>query len=172
MDSSRPPWERQPGETGKAFSAFRAYLTLGAARSVESAYRRVTGCKKRVSGTWWGWSSRNRWVERAAAFDAEEWRQRLVERRVTIAQAERRILRSILASPSGPGVLDRLVSVALGEGTQVVAGRIVRPDPAEVDAIRLLMDAAGIGPPSPIRGGTPTPILYRPTAPAPDYEKR
>lgn len=62
------PWERQPEETTKAFEAFRVYRDLGAERSIAKAGKQLG--KNRV--TLEGWSSKFNWVERVAAWDAEQ----------------------------------------------------------------------------------------------------
>lgn len=62
------PWERQPEETTKAFEAFRVYRDLGSERSIAKAGKQLG--KNRV--TLEGWSSKFNWVERAAAWDAEQ----------------------------------------------------------------------------------------------------
>ena len=70
--SDRKPWERQPGETAKAYAAFLLYRDLPAIdRSVAAARE---GHKKDIKGTfrqWSGWSMRNGWVNRAAEHDSD-----------------------------------------------------------------------------------------------------
>ena len=70
--SDRKPWERQPGETAKAYAAFLLYRDLPAIdRSVAAARE---GHKKDSKGTvrqWHGWSTRNGWVNRAAEHDSD-----------------------------------------------------------------------------------------------------
>ena len=65
-------WERQPGETAKAYAAFLLYRDLPAIdRSVAAARE---GHKKDRKGTvrqWNGWSTRNGWVSRAAEHDSD-----------------------------------------------------------------------------------------------------
>jgi len=72
----RDPWERLEGETPKAWAAFRHYAgTPEAERSLVRCCRtyyshgRASNVKR-----WARWSSRFRWVERAAAWDAEKAR--------------------------------------------------------------------------------------------------
>ena len=73
MTETPRPWDRRSTETTKAYAAFRAYIALGARRSVREALRQNSG-ETAVSGklrTWEGWSSKNAWVSRANARD--EW---------------------------------------------------------------------------------------------------
>ena len=65
-------WERQSGETAKAYAAFLLYRDLPAIdRSVLAARE---GHQKDTKGTlrqWKGWSMRNDWVNRAAEYDSD-----------------------------------------------------------------------------------------------------
>ncbi|MEJ7783199.1 MAG: hypothetical protein WKF96_00250 [Solirubrobacteraceae bacterium] len=60
--------EAQPGETPRAYSAFRLYLELGPRRSTAEAGRRIGHASKWQCDKW---SSRWNWVERVRAFDAQ-----------------------------------------------------------------------------------------------------
>lgn len=79
-------WDRQEGESSKAFAAFVAYLDLGPDRSIVKAIdshlgqdRGKTGAKSRIS--WWErWSSQFRWVARAEAFDEHELQEKIATR--------------------------------------------------------------------------------------------
>lgn len=74
-----PIWDWQPGETGRQFRGFRLYRDLGPGRSLaqvaeirarvraESGSGKGGGSRSRLEQ----WSSRNRWVERAQAYDAD-----------------------------------------------------------------------------------------------------
>src|SRR4051812_28654053 len=67
-----PAFERQPGESDRAFGAFRAFRDLGSARSVSKAYRQQTGNEPatgQAPGHWNEWSRRFRWHERATRWD-------------------------------------------------------------------------------------------------------
>ena len=65
-------WERQSGETAKAYAAFLLYRDLPAIdRSVAAARK---GHQRDTKGTlrqWKGWSMRNDWVNRAAEHDSD-----------------------------------------------------------------------------------------------------
>lgn len=79
------PWERQPGETAKAFQAFRAYRDLGPARTMLAAYRLTKGKPdaKAISGGWARWSQEHRWTERADAYDLHREQTERLEREQT-----------------------------------------------------------------------------------------
>ena len=77
-DSSARPWDRQPGETSKAFAHFRGYLRLGPDRTlVEAALRAVHSLDQYKR-----WSAKWRWVRRAAEYDAYQAREADLSRRV------------------------------------------------------------------------------------------
>ena len=60
-------WERQPGETNKAFSAFCRYRDLPTEdRSVAAAWGRKKGGKQ-----WERWCASHNWVNRAAEHDSD-----------------------------------------------------------------------------------------------------
>ena len=65
-------WERQSGETAKAYAAFLLYRGLPAIDRSVSAARE--GHQRDTKGTlrqWKGWSMRNDWVNRAAEHDSD-----------------------------------------------------------------------------------------------------
>jgi len=71
-EESKELWDRLGNETGRAYSAFCAFLCLPAGkRSVLEAYRSHVGnpTAPKVSDTFGGWSRRFAWCERAAAYD-------------------------------------------------------------------------------------------------------
>lgn len=60
------PWDRQDGETSKAYEAFCVYRDLGASRSVQATANEL-GKSKTVMDRWCSqWS----WVKRAQAWDS------------------------------------------------------------------------------------------------------
>ncbi len=115
------PWEQLPNETPRGFNAFRAYLDLGpgrtliAAQLADDAKRKAEGKnigKRSANGmtsTVANWSAKNKWKERAKAYDAslhsagdnarQEERARqatvLEERRAKVAETEWAISQSI-----------------------------------------------------------------------------
>jgi hypothetical protein len=73
-------------ESAKAFDAFCAYRDLGPARSIAAAVEESGGGAGRMR-TWEGWSSRYRWVERAAAYDSHIDQVRLTASADNVAMA-------------------------------------------------------------------------------------
>lgn len=61
-------WERQPGESAKAFAAFTVYRNLPATERSLTRLASDKVCHRSQGGRW---SGQWRWVERAAAWDAE-----------------------------------------------------------------------------------------------------
>ena len=63
----RDLWDRQPGETAKAYAAFLVYRDLPAIdRSVAAAWGRKTGGKQ-----WERWCTAHNWPNRAAEHDSD-----------------------------------------------------------------------------------------------------
>lgn len=78
------PWERQEGETEKAFQAFCAYRDMGTGRSIQKL-RKNAGKTQGYERHLFAWSSRYDWPARAAA-----WDQHLdSERRSAVVESER-----------------------------------------------------------------------------------
>lgn len=61
-------WERQPGESRKAFEAFCIYRDQGADRSQRAVCEKLAKSRALISR----WSAQYGWVDRAAAWDAEQ----------------------------------------------------------------------------------------------------
>jgi hypothetical protein len=77
-------WERQSTDTEKAFEAFETYLRMGTARSLVKVAER---CGKHPS-LMERWSKRDRWQERAVAYDRHE--ARIVNEQIFLGTAEMR----------------------------------------------------------------------------------
>lgn len=79
-------YDRQEGESSKAFAAFCSYRDLGPSRSVDAAYCLHSGAEpgtKQASGNFKRYATTQNWVERSAKFDAAidaQNRQMLMER--------------------------------------------------------------------------------------------
>lgn len=65
-ESKRLPFEQQPGETNKAYEAFRAYLELGPRRLLADAGAKL-GKSRRMMASW---SDQWKWARRVAAYNA------------------------------------------------------------------------------------------------------
>ena len=86
MDDLKP-WERQPGETARAYECFCVFRDAGPSRVLVDVYRQVTGRFKArdPAGVWGAWCKNNDWWERAELYDAHLERKRLEDR----AEADR-----------------------------------------------------------------------------------
>jgi hypothetical protein len=61
-------WERQPGETNRAFAAFAEYLQMGPSRSLAKLGQKLGKTTQHLEA----WSVRNDWQRRVAAFSRHE----------------------------------------------------------------------------------------------------
>ena len=78
------PWDRQPGETPRAFAAFCIYRDLPVIdRSVAAAWGRKKGRKQ-----WERWCTSHDWVNRAAEHDSDLASQRRISRADALERAQ------------------------------------------------------------------------------------
>src|SRR5215467_5679024 len=64
------PWERQPGESARAFAAFCLFRDIGPRRSLRECCRRFYGDRTMSNlGQSSTWSGKWQWVERCRAWD-------------------------------------------------------------------------------------------------------
>jgi len=118
------PWERQPGESSKAFYAFTIYRDLGPKRSLRRAAEIYYSGKSKVNlGQIEYWSYKYHWVERVQAWDDYQDRlkreahlkavEEMADRHVRLAlalqakAAER--LKQLPAEKIGPAQLVRMI---------------------------------------------------------------
>lgn len=84
------PWERQPGESSRAFKAFQMYLDMGEERSLRKLAEKLV-TEWGVTGAYVGqierYSSRFGWVARVDAFDEAYWAARRAKRQHKIDAA-------------------------------------------------------------------------------------
>jgi len=74
MSEQPKPWQRQDGETVKAFTAFCQYRDLGLARTLKRGYELYAGLEigsRRGDPPpyYQDWSAKNRWIKRAQEYD-------------------------------------------------------------------------------------------------------
>jgi hypothetical protein len=86
-------WERLPGETGAAYSAFCAYRDYGPERNIRKAVETAetdAGKRDKCYRVWRNWSNQFRWRERAEEYDNYTEKLKQTEVRKTIeAQGEK-----------------------------------------------------------------------------------
>jgi len=82
-------WERQSGESARAFQAFTIYRDLGPDRSITVVARKLRKQAALISR----WCSQWRWVRRVEAYDSHLDALRRKAREKSIERAERRQLR-------------------------------------------------------------------------------
>lgn len=114
--SETKAWERQEGESSKAFEAFSIYLNLGTERSQQAVSKELAKSRALISR----WSSAYRWVERAAAYDADLQRQ---------AHAE--------AVKKARKMADRHISIALKMQEKALSA-LAKMKPEEIDPKNLV----------------------------------
>lgn len=116
------PWERQEGESAKAYEAFRTYLDQGSERSVRKVAEALAKSRTLIGR----WSSENKWVDRVAAWTAEEDRiarqaqldeiKKMRKRHADLASAmlvkAARALQRIPEDEIRPGDVSRMVETA------------------------------------------------------------
>lgn len=132
-------WQRQSGESAKAFRAFMAYRDLGRNRSQEKArvkLGRNLGYIKMIAE----WSSKYNWVERAAAYDAHLDSEHLeAQRKAVVDMADRQARQAAM-----------LQTIALSKFTNLPRGEDGRVDLSSLnkmsfaDAIRIFEGAVKI----------------------------
>lgn len=66
---ARRAWDRQPGESLKAYTAFAAYRDIGISRSIDAAWQRYSETDKITPGYIRKWAVTYEWVERTRAYD-------------------------------------------------------------------------------------------------------
>lgn len=87
-EDARPlePWDRRANESDPAWEAFVLYRDSGASRSQTNVAKALGKTRQLLSG----WSAQHDWVDRAAAWDLEQDRQRREAMRQENVEAGRR----------------------------------------------------------------------------------
>jgi hypothetical protein len=140
------PWEKQPGETGRAYEAFRTYLNLGPERTIRGVAEKREACGQNSVSVRWleTWASRHGWRNRAEQWDAELYRQEYDEHIRAARDMGRRHAK--IAARGIEKAVRRLVDMDPNELTpsQVLSyiseftriERISRGDPENLEALR------------------------------------
>lgn len=110
------PWERQEGESVKAFEAFTVYLEMGEDRSLRAVSQRLGKSRALMER----WSSTYQWVERVASYDADVQRK---------AHAD--------AVKKKRKMVDRHISIALQMQEKALEA-LKQMDPADIDPKNLI----------------------------------
>lgn len=137
-----PPWERQPGESTRAFLGFATYRDLGAARSLVEAARALGRNRVTLSD----WSITHGWVARTDAWDAEQDRVvRAAQTAEVKRMAERHARQAQLAQQAAmaplQAVLERIAAERRdNDGRSPFLELMLSGDPA--DALELALSAA------------------------------
>jgi hypothetical protein len=83
------PWERQPGESGRAFAAFVAYRDTGDSRSYTGVAQTLHKSRTLVAR----WGTRWRWQDRLSAWERNlEYERQVAHRRAIIEMNERHVM--------------------------------------------------------------------------------
>ncbi len=133
-------WERQPGESTKAYNAFCAYRDLGPERSLEKAGRTLD--KPRTKQYLGEWSVKYNWVKRSAAYDDYIEKEKRAKREAEIQKMVKKHAR--IATKLQKKALDRLKKLDPSKLTPYAmlsflteAIRIERLSLGEMDKIKL-----------------------------------
>ena len=110
------PWERQEGESVKAFEAFTVYLEMGDERSIREVAQRLAKSRTLIGR----WSVTYQWVERVAAFDAD------VQRKAHAKAVKKR-----------RNMVDRHISIALKMQEKALMA-LEQMDPADIEPKNLI----------------------------------
>jgi len=124
-DEGKQAWDRQPGESSKAYAHFCLYRDRGVSRSIRQMPS-VSGCTSVVRQLN-RWSSRWRWVERCQKYDDYlEHERRLQQEKERRAMHERHARVALLGmNVAVKGLESLLTKVQTGEGT-VAPGDLTR----------------------------------------------
>ena len=76
------PWERQKGESEKAFAAFVIYRDLGEKRTITGVAQRLSRSRQWINE----WKDKWQWKERATLYDQEMQREARKAARETVAE--------------------------------------------------------------------------------------
>jgi len=132
------PWERQPGETNKAYYAFTLYRDMGYKRSLVKVGQKYGG-NRNIRALMERWSSQYNWVERVTAYDDylelqkrlahEEELEKMCKRHLTLSMALQSKAAEKLKDLEGKKMRVSDAIRAVSEGTKLE--RLTRGEPTE-----------------------------------------
>jgi len=108
-DEGKQAWDRQPGESSRAYAHFCLYRDMGVSRSLRTL-EKVDGCTSgyRQLGRW---SSRWRWVERCEAYDDYlEYQRRLQQEKERREMSKRHAKMGMLAQSFAVRKLEKMAN--------------------------------------------------------------
>lgn len=121
----RDPWERQPGESLRMYSRFRAFLELGRARTLKQVAETLQVLGDEVGyRSLQQYSYRWRWTERAEAHDRDQDRldrERLLARRREMTERHLKLSTALMAK-----AVERLRQLPAADLTALDVVRFVR----------------------------------------------
>lgn len=143
------PWERQEGESAKAFEAFTIYAGLGADRSLRAVAQQLGKSKTLMDR----WSSTYGWVARAAEYDADLQRKahaeavkkarKMNDRHIGIALKMQEKALEALAKTPAESINTKVLVSMLREATKLEResrAEIVRETEHKIEAESTLVD--------------------------------
>ena len=123
--SDTNPWERQEGESAKAFEAFTIYLEMGDERGIRAVAQQLDKSRTLIGR----WSTTYRWVERVAAYDADVQRKahaaavkkqkKMAERHISIALQLQEKALAALAATKPQDIDPKVLVTMLREATKL-----------------------------------------------------
>jgi len=133
----KKPWEQWPDETDLSYSYFISYLEIGPGRSLPKVCQKYTKKDSYISQLK-KWSSKYDWVERASAYDEKQLLKTLKDKEKEVDKVRAKLLQA------AEQAADRLIRISQDD-TQVNNSA----NNAQLKAIEMILDRAGIVPPAP-----------------------
>jgi hypothetical protein len=128
------PWERQPGESGRAFAAFVAYRDTGDSRSYTGVAQTLHKSRTLVAR----WGTRWRWQNRLSAWERNlEYERQVAHRKAVIEMNERHLT---IAQQCQQKILGKLRSIGEQEINNLSVG-----DLAKLLAISVAVERSALG---------------------------
>lgn len=138
------PWDQRDDETGKAYTAFTAYLACGFHRTLKATALKL-GQPERYAVTLKGWCTKHDWVSRAAAHDQAALDVATDETRTQRLTIEAKRLRvQMLVQERALDEADEALAAIIQ-----VARDVTAPPMARLRACELVLTHAGIFAPAP-----------------------